>query len=81
MYLVELVWVAYSKDGSISDKNATISVFRTKEEAWNKLDELFHFFYLKGDDYLRTLENFKIVSKCSVGATIYRGRITQFNID
>ena len=81
MYLVELVWATYSKDGFISRKDATINVFRTEGEAWNKLDELFHFFYSKGDDYLRTLSNFKIVSKCSVGATIYRGRITQLNID
>lgn len=81
LYLVELTWVTYTKDGFISSKDATISVFRTEGEAINKLDELFHLFYLKGDDYLRTLQNFKIISKCPTGKTIYRGRVSQFDVD
>lgn len=81
MYLVELAWVTYTKDGCISSKNATINVFSTEGEAVNKLAELFHFFYLKGDDYYRTLQNFKITSKHSTGKMIYRGRVSLFDID
>lgn len=81
MYLVELGWVSYTIDGFISSRNAIINVFSTEGEAVNKLAELFHFFHLKGDDYYRTLQNFKITSKCSTGKTIYRGRVSWFDID
>lgn len=81
MYLVELGWVSYTKDGFISSKDATINVFSTEAEAVNKLAELFHLFYLKGDDYFRTLQNFKITSKRTTGKMIYRGRVSWFDID
>lgn len=81
MYLVELVWVSYTKDGFISSKEATINVFSTEGEAVNKLAELFHFFCLKGDDYIRTLQNFKITSKRTTGKMIYRGRVSRLVID
>lgn len=81
MYLLELVWKEYSKDGFISGKDATVNVFRTKGEAMEKLDELFHFFYLEGDDFLKTLQDFKIISKRTTGKVIYRGRVSWFDID
>ena len=81
MFLVELGWVTYTKDGFISSKDATINVFRTEGEAVNKLAELFCFFYLKGDDYYRTLQNFKITSKRTTGKVIYRGRVSWIDID
>lgn len=81
MYLLELVWIEYSKDGFISSKDATVNVFRTEREAIEKLDELFHFFYLKGDDFLKTLQSFKITSKRTTGKMIYRGRVSFFDID
>lgn len=81
MYLLELVWVSYTKDGFVSSKDATINVFSTEREAVNKLAELFHFFYLKGDDYYRTLNNFKITSKRITGKMIYKGRISYLDID
>ena len=81
MYLVELGWIEYSKDGFISGKDATVNVFRTEGEAMEKLDELFHFFYLNGDDFLKTLQNFKIISKRTTGKVIYCGRVSLFDID
>lgn len=81
MYLLELVWVSYTKDGFVSSKDATINVFSTEGEAVNKLAELFHFFYLEGDDYYRSLQNFKITSKRITGKMIYRGRVSFFDID
>lgn len=81
MYLLELVWITYTKDGFVSSKDATINVFSTEGEAVNKLAELFHFFYLKGDDYYRTLNNFKITSKRITGKMIYIGRISYLHLD
>lgn len=81
MYLVELAWVSYTKDGFISSKDATVNVFRTEGEAMEKLDELFHFFYSEGDDFLKTLQNFKIISKRTTDKMIYRGRVSWFDID
>lgn len=81
MYLVELGWVTYSKDGFISSKDATVNVFRTEGEAMEKLDELFHFFYLDGDVFVKTIQSFRIISQRTTGKMIYRGRISWFDID
>lgn len=81
MYLLELVWIEYSKDGFISSKDATVNVFRTVREAIEKLDELFHFFYLKGDDFLKNLQSFKITSKRTTGKMIYKCRVIYMDID
>lgn len=64
MYLVDLGWIEYSRDGFISSKDATVNVFRTE-----------------GDDFLKTLQNFKIISKRTTGKLIYRGRVSWFDID
>lgn len=81
MYLVELGWITRSKDSFISSKDATVNVFRTEAEALDKLDELFHLFYLRGDVFVHLLKYFRICSKRTIGETIYVGRISYLDVD
>lgn len=80
MYLVELIWVVRRK-GFISEKNATVRIFRTEEEAIKTLDELFNCHYLNGDIFVKTAQNFKLVSKRIIEETTYKGRISRIDID
>ena len=80
MYLVELIWVE-RHNGFISEKNATVRIFRTEEEAIKTLDELFNCYYLNGDIFVRTAQNFVLISKRINGEMTYKGRISLFDID
>lgn len=80
MYLVELIWVE-RHNGFISEKNATVRLFRTEAEATKTLDELFNCYYLKGDIYVKTAQNFMLISKRLTCERTYKGRISFFDID